>query len=390
MSSVYLVDGARTGFGSFGGSLKDVAPVELGLVTAEAALKKAGIEPTQVQDVVYGNVIHASTNAAYIARHTALKAGVPVEVPALLVNRLCGSGLQAVISSAQQLVSEGNNYALCGGIENMSMSPHATYTQRFSGPKMGTLALEDMLLHTLTDQYIGVPMGITAEALADQYQITRQQQDEFALLSHQRAAAATAAGRLEEEMISVPLGKKGSFCQDERIKEDSSLEQLGSLRASFKKEGTVTAGNASGINDGAVSLILAHEQMIRTSHVKPLARIVNWSVCGVDPGRMGLGPVPAITNVLQKSGLTSEDIDLFEINEAFAVQYLAVEKELQLNREKTNVNGGAIALGHPVGASGSRLLLTLAYELKRRDKRYGIASLCIGGGQGIAMLIENV
>ncbi|WP_026676880.1 thiolase family protein [Fictibacillus gelatini] len=391
MSAVYMIDGARTAFGSFGKSLKDVATAELGVITAKEAMKRSGVDPQEIGEVVYGNVIHSSRNAPYVARHIALKSGVPIQTPALLVNRLCGSGLQAVISAAITLQHEDAQVALCGGVENMSMSPHVTFNSRFHTQKFGSLQLEDMLLNTLTDEYLGSGMGITAENLARKYEITREEQDEYALLSHKRAAAAIKSGRLSEEIIPVVIGKEGQeFSRDELVKEDTTLEKLAALKPSFEKGGTVTAGNSSGINDGAVSIILAEERKMKEKKIKPLAKIVSWAVSGVEPSIMGIGPVPAATRALEKAGLSINDIDYVEVNEAFASQYLAVEKELKLNREKTNVNGGAISLGHPVGASGARILLSLAYELRHKGARYGLASLCIGGGQGIAMIIENV
>lgn len=393
MKNIYLLEGARTAFGTFGKSLSTVGPTELGVASVKGALERANVPAEKIDFAVYGNVIHSSTNAAYVARHTAIKAGVPVESPAMLVNRLCGSGLQAVVSGVQSILSGDGEIGLVGGIENMSMSPHASYTARFSPQKFGSVIFEDMLQQTLTDQMIGDGMGITAENLAEQYGITREEQDAFSLLSHQRAQAAKESGRLAEEIIPVEINtRKHTFhvAEDEHIKGDTSLEQLAKLKPSFKKNGSVTAGNSSGINDGAVSLVIASEEKLNELNSKPLARIVAWGIAGVDPAYMGIGPVPAIKNALTKANLTLADIDLLEINEAFASQYLAVEKELGLDREKTNVNGGAIALGHPVGASGARLLLTLAYELRKRKRRYGIASLCIGGGQGIAMIIENL
>ncbi|MCQ6266111.1 thiolase family protein [Fictibacillus sp. WQ 8-8] len=392
MSSVYVVEGARTPFGSFGKSLKNISSLQLGTITAHEALQRAKVNPEEIGEVVYGNVIHSSIDAAYAARHIALRSDIPETVPAMLVNRLCGSGLQAVISSALSIQTGDAQLALCGGIENMSMSPHSTFNQRFQGQKFGNLQLEDMLLHTLTDQYIGCGMGITAENLAEMYGITREEQDQYALLSHQRAARAISSSRFAEEIIAVAVDekRKQQLETDELVKPDSTLEQLLALRPSFKKDGTVTAGNSSGINDGAVSLILAGEESVQNKRVKPMSKIVSWAVCGVDPKIMGIGPVPAAQKALAKANLTIGDMDLVEVNEAFASQYLAVEKELGLDREKTNVNGGAIALGHPVGASGARLLLSLSYELRNRGGKYGLASLCIGGGQGIAMIIENV
>jgi acetyl-CoA acyltransferase 2 len=388
--AIYIIDGARTPFGSYGKSLTGVSPTDLGEISALEAMKRANISPADITDVVYGNVIHSSKNAAYVARHTALRAGVPADVPAMLVNRLCGSGLQAVVSAMQNLRDLEEGIALSGGIENMSQSPHVSFYHRFHNQKFGPITFDDMLLQTLSDEYIGCGMGITAENLADQYSITRGEQDEYASLSHRKAAEARESGRFTKEIVSVPLKNGALFTEDEGIKPETSVSLLGELRPSFQKDGTVTAGNSSSINDGAVSLILAHEKSVKEKGLKPLVEIVSWAVTGVDPSVMGIGPVPAIQKLLQKTGLSIDDIGLFEINEAFSSQYLAVEKELQLDREKTNVNGGAIALGHPVGASGARLLLTLSYEMKQRQEKYGIASLCIGGGQGIAMLLKQV
>jgi acetyl-CoA C-acetyltransferase len=386
--SIYLIDGARTPFGSFGKSLKDTQPTELGKVSAMEAIKRANVSPEDIQDVVYGNVIHSSKNAAYVARHTALASGVPAEVPAMLVNRLCGSGMQAVVSAVQNLRDSEDGIALCGGIENMSQSPHATFTHRFQAQKFGAISFEDMLLNTLSDEYLGYGMGITAENLAKQFQISREEQDEYASLSHERSAKAQETGRLAEEIVSVSLKGDRLLTMDEGIKSDTTVSKLSQLRPSFQREGTVTAGNSSTINDGAVSLILAHANAVRKKGLKPLVEIVSWAVTGVDPSIMGIGPVPAIKLALQRADLSLKDIGLFEINEAFSAQYLAVEKELKLDRSLTNVNGGAIALGHPVGASGARLALTTAYEMKKRNEKYGVESIFIGGGQGIAMVLK--
>lgn len=392
MKDVYVLDGARTPFGSFGKSLKNVSATEMGRLTAVEAMTRSGVEPEEIDQVVYGNVIHSSTNAAYVSRHIALHAGIPIQVPALTVNRLCGSGLQAVVSAAQSLRLGEGATVLAGGAENMSKAPHADFVSRFAGAKMGPVQLEDMLLNTLTDEFSGCGMGITAENLAEKYGIKREEQDEFSYESHMRAARASESGRFAEEMMPVELKtRKGieMFERDEHVKKDTSVERLAGLRPSFKKDGSVTAGNSSGINDGAASLVIASEDYVKAGNKKPLAKIISWGVAGVDPTLMGIGPVPSSKMALERAGLDLSDIDLIEINEAFAAQYLAVEKELGLNRDITNVNGGAIALGHPVGASGARLLLTLAYELKRRNLRFGLASLCIGGGQGIAMVIES-
>lgn len=393
MTNVYILNGARTAFTSFGGSFQTVNAIELGAKTAGEAMKRSRISSKDIDQVVYGNVIHSSTNAAYLARHIGLKAGVSIETPALTVNRLCGSGMQAVISVAQSMILKESELALVGGAENMTMSPHANFTSRFSGVKYGNFAFEDMLLSTLTDQYAGIGMGITAENLAEKYEITREEQDEFALESQHKAKKAIETGIYAEEIVPVELaGRKGTIVisEDEHVKKDMTLEKLQALKPSFKKDGTVTAGNASGINDGAVSLVLANEEQVKSKELSPLAKIVSWGIAGVDPSYMGIGPVPAMKQALQRAGLTLDQMDRIEINEAFAAQYLAVEKELGLDRSKTNVHGGAIALGHPVGASGTRVVLTLANELRRTGLKYGVASLCIGGGQGIALVIENV
>jgi acetyl-CoA acyltransferase 2 len=388
MTKISILDGARTPFGSMGGSLKDVSSIELGRIASEEAVRRSGIQPGDIDNVVFGNVIHSDPNSAYLARHIALKSGVPEQVPALTVNRLCGSGLQAVVSAAQGMLLGEAQVSLVGGAENMSLSPRSDFTSRFNGGKFGSIQLEDMLLQTLTDNYVGCGMGITAENLAEKYEISREEQDVFAALSHSRAAKARESGRFSEEIVAVDT-RKGKVDRDEHIREDSSLVKLAGLRASFKKDGTVTAGNSSGINDGAAALVIATADFIKQRNVEPLADIVSWGIAGVDPRLMGIGPSPSSKMALERAGLTIDDMDLVEINEAFSAQYLAVEKELKLDRNKTNVNGGAIALGHPVGASGARLLLTLAYELRHRGLRYGLASLCIGGGQGIAMVIEN-
>ncbi len=388
MENIYIVEGARTAFGSFGKSLRTKTATELGTITAKEALKRSGYAPKEIDNVVYGNVIHSHTNAAYLARHIALTAEVPIETPALTVNRLCGSGMQAIVSAAQSIALGESEVALAGGAENMSLSPHVSFTSRFGGVKYGSLQFADMLTSTLTDELAGCGMGITAENLAAQYEITREEQDDFALLSQERAKKAVESQRFAKEIIGVEV--EGSVIdQDEHIKQTITKEKLATFSPAFKKEGTVTSGNASGINDGAASVIVVHENRLLATN-KPLAKITSWAVAGVDPKKMGIGPVPAIQQALKRANLTVGDIDLFEVNEAFAAQYIAVEKELQLNREKTNVNGGAIALGHPVGASGTRIVLSLAYELKARGLKYGVASLCIGGGQGIALVIENM
>lgn len=393
MTNVYIIDGARTAFTAFGGSFAGVDAVQLGTATAVEALKRSGVKPEQIDHVVYGGVITTGPNSAYLARHIGLYAGVPQEVPALTQNRLCGSGMQSVVTAAQQILLGEANAVLAGGAENMSQSPYANFEQRFGGAKIGDLKFIDMLSATLTDQYTGNGMGMTAEKLAEQYSISREEQDEFALLSHARAVAAREAGKFKEEIVPVTVKtRKGEIVieTDEHIKDGGTMESLAKLRPAFKKDGTVTAANASGINDGAASVVVASEQFVQDHGLQPIARIVSWGVAGVDPTVMGIGPVPAIKQALERANLSIEDLDVVEVNEAFAAQYLAVEKALHLDREKTNVNGGAIALGHPVGASGTRVIISAAYELKRRGGKYAAASLCIGGGQGIALIIEAV
>ncbi len=392
MTDVYIVDGARTAFTKFGGVLSQIGASELGTASAIETLRRSKVEPGQIDHVIYGNVIHTGKNASYLSRHIGLHSGVPKEVPALTLNRLCGSGLQSVVTAAHHILVGDANIVLAGGTENMSQAPYSNFSQRFGGSKMGNLQFDDMLLETLTDQYTGSGMGMTAEKLAQMYGITREEQDLFSVESHQRAAQSVSMGIFEEEIVPVEVKTRKGILMvkaDDHIKPDAHIESLQVLKPAFKKDGTVTAGNASGINDGAVSLLVASKKSIQENHLKPVAKIVSWAVTGVDPTIMGIGPVPAINQALQRANLSLEDMDLIEVNEAFAAQYLAVEKALGLNREKTNVNGGAIALGHPVGASGARILLSAANELRRRNGRFAIVSLCIGGGQGIAMVIEQ-
>lgn len=390
MEQIYLVEGARTPFGTFGGALKDIDATTLGVYASKEALKRSNVEAEEIDFTVFGHVLHSSNNSPYLARHVALHSGVPVERPALSVNRLCGSGLQAIVSAAQSLMLGEGRVALTGGAENMSITPHVLRGSRF-GMKLGSPKVDDMLWAGLTDEYIGAGMGVTAENLAEKYAISREEQDAFALRSHELATKATEEGKFKEEIVPIEVKtRRGTvvFSEDEHIRPDTSLEQLAKLRPSFKQDGTVTGGNASGINDGAAANIVATESFVKEKGLQPIARIVSWGVAGVDPHIMGIGPVPAMKQALEKAELTFEDIDLIEVNEAFAAQYLAVEKELDFDRDKANVNGGAIALGHPLGASGARVVYTLVKELKRRNEKYGIASLCIGGGQGIAMVVE--
>ncbi|WP_027962957.1 acetyl-CoA C-acetyltransferase [Halalkalibacillus halophilus] len=393
MQDIYVIDGARTAFTAFGGSLSETDAVKLGTTTAKEALSRAKVPASAIDHVIYGNVIHTGKNAAYLARHIGLYSDVPQEVPALTLNRLCGSGLQSVVTAAQHILLNEADIILAGGAENMSQAPFSNFKNRFKGVKMGELSFVDMLQATLTDQYTGNGMGMTAEKLAEIHHITRQEQDDYAISSHQRASEAIAKGYFQEEITPVEVKTRKGNTQvelDEHVKAESTSTILAKLKPVFKSDGSVTAANSSGINDGAASLVVAGENAVNEKGLQPLVKINSWSVQGVDPTVMGIGPVPAIKDALSKANLTIEDMDLVEVNEAFAAQYLAVEKELGLDREKTNVNGGAIALGHPVGASGARILLSTSYELKRREGKYAVVSLCIGGGQGIAMVIENV
>ncbi len=391
-TGIVILDGARTPFGSFMGSLRSLSATDLGVIAAKGALARSGVDSALVGQVVWGNVLHSSADATYISRHVGLKAGLPIESSALTLNRQCGSGLEAVLTGAKTIMAGETECVLAGGAENMSLSPFVLRGAR-EGWGLGQGKLEDYLWVALTDSYPNLGMALTAENLAAQYEICREEQDAFALRSQQRAAAARASGRLGREIVPVETkGKKGATLveQDEYIRADGTLEKLAALPARFRENGTVTAGNASGLNDGAAAVVICTEQLAAARGWRPLARLVAWATAGVDPAYMGIGPAPATRLALERAGLTLADIDLIEVNEAFAAQYLAVEKELGLDREKVNVNGGAIAIGHPLGASGARLLLTLMYELRERGTRYGVATLCIGGGQGIAAVIENL
>ncbi len=400
--AVYIVHGARTpmceyegsktGDGEPGGALGRVSALDLGAAASREALKRAGIAPDRVDQVVFGNVMQTSGDAIYGARHIGLKAGVPVPVPALTVNRLCGSGVQSVINAAEEILLGEARIVLAGGTENMSQAPHVVRGAR-RGFKLGQGALEDSLMVGLLDTQCGLYMAQTAEKLAGKYAVSREEQDLYALRSHSEATRAQKDGIFAEEIVpvEVPAGRGRTVLveRDDHMRTHTTMEQLAKLPPAFSKEGSVTAGNASGIVDGAAALVVADEASVREAGAEPLARIVSWAFVGVEPSEMGIGPAPAIRKALQKAGLNIADVDLFEINEAFAAQYLSVEKELGLDRAKVNVNGGAIALGHPLGATGARLLLTLGLEMKRRGVQRGVASACIGGGQGIAMVIER-
>ena len=375
-----------------GGALRDVSATDLGIVASKGALERSKVSPDKIDQVIFGNVLQTSGDAVYFARHIGLKSGVPKESPALTINRLCGSGLQAILLAAQEIQLGQAEFVLAGGAEAMSMAPHMIRGARWGLP-LGEQKLEDYLWVALVDSYNGLGMANTAENLGRKYGIGRKEADEFAYRSHMLAAKARESCRFSEEIVPVDVRtKKGTTVvdKDEHIRPDTSLEALGKLVARFEKDGTVTAGNASGINDGAAALVVASAEAAEKAGLKPIARIVSGGVCGVDPDIMGIGPAPSSRQALARAGLGIEDMDLVEINEAFATQYLAVEKDLGLDRDKTNVNGGAIALGHPLGASGARLALTLITELHKRNGRYGLASLCIGGGQGIAAIFERI
>jgi acetyl-CoA acyltransferase 2 len=387
---IYVVEGARTPFGSFGGSFKDTTAIDLGVAAACGALERADFTPEDVQQIFFGNVIQTSADAIYMGRHVGLKAGVPQEVPALTLNRLCGSGLQAIVSGAQAMQLGEADVVLAGGAENMSQAPYVVRGARW-GLRMGNSQFEDYLWEALTDPYCGCDMANTAENLAEQYGISRAETDVYALRSQQKARAAQEQCYLTAEIVPVKIvGKKGTATidRDEHLRPDTTLEGLAKLRPVFRQDGVVTAGTASGIVDGAAAVVLA--TLDGLDGREALGRVVSWGIVGVDPSIMGIGPAKAIPIALQRAGLSLDEVDLFEINEAFAAQYLAVEKELDLERDKVNVNGGAIAIGHPLGATGARLGLTLLYELRRRGGRFGVASACIGGGQGIAVVFEAV
>ncbi len=397
---VFVVAAKRTAFGAFGGSLKNVTATELGACAARGALAQLGSSSSSsallVDSVVFGNVAHTDVSGPYIARHVGLKAGLPISVPALTVNRLCGSGFQSVVSAAQDILLSEAEIVLAGGAESMSQAPFQMSgpAVRWGAPLGTNLVLEDSLWATLTDQHVKTPMGITAENLAVSHHISREMCDAFALQSQQRFAAAQSSGVFAEEIVPFEVKtKKGvvNFDKDEHNRPQTTMESLAKLTTSFKKDGVVTAGNASGISDGAGALILASGEACKKHNLTPLARVVNWGIAGVDPKVMGIGPVPAIQQLLAKTKLSLSDIGLFEVNEAFASQFLAVEKDLKLPRERTNVNGGAIACGHPTGASGARILGHLTYQLKKNaNLKYAIGSACIGGGQGIAVLLQRV
>ena len=391
-NNVLILGGARTPMGEYGGALRDLSAIELGAIAARGALERSGVAPEAIDHTVIGNALQTSGDAIYGARHVALKAGVPIDKPALTVNRLCGSGIQSIVSGAQMIQLGEVSTVLAGGMESMSQAPHVIRGARW-GFKLGEGKLEDSLMVALLDTHCNLYMAQTAENLVRQHDISREAQDEYALQSQRRAAAAWEAGRFADEVVSVEIkSRKGTtlFERDDHMRPETTMEGLAKLRPAFSKDGFVTAGNASGIVDGAAAVVIAGEEAARRLEARPLGRIVSWGIAGVPPEIMGIGPVPASRKALEAAKLSLNDIDLVEVNEAFAGQYLAVERELGLDRDRTNVNGGAIALGHPLAASGTRLVLTLLHELRRRGKKYGLATACIGGGQGIAMIVEAI
>lgn len=387
---IYIVAAKRTPFGTFGGKLKDLSAIDLGVIASKAALEAGGVDPNIVDHVVVGNVAQTSADAIYMARHIGLKSGVPIPTPALTVNRLCGSGFQSVVNGAQQILLGDSEVVLTGGAENMSQAPFSARGIRF-GIRLGKAPeLEDTLWSSLSDPHAGCAMGVTAENLAKKYDITREQADEYGLRSQKAWANAQENGYFKAELAPVELkSRKGTsmFEVDEHARPDANMESMAKLRPNFG--GVVTAANASGIGDGAGAIILASADAVKKHGLTPLARLVQWGVTGVDPTIMGIGPVSSIKSALDRAGLGLNDMDLVEINEAFAPQYLACEKELELDRSKVNVNGGAIAMAHPLAASGSRITTHLVHELQRRGGKYAVGSACIGGGQGIAVVLEK-
>jgi acetyl-CoA acyltransferase 2 len=392
-TDIVFLAAARTGMGAFGGSLKDFSATDLGVVAARAVLERSGIPAAEVGHVVFGNALQTSADAIYLARHVGLRAGLPQDTPALTLNRLCGSGFQAIVSGAMEIMLGEAEVALCGGTESMSQAPHVIRGARWGDQRLGPAGkfYEDLLWESLTDTFAGCSMAMTAENLADHYGITREQVDEYALRSQQLAQQGAGEGRFDAEIVPITLkSRKGEtvFARDEHLRPETTAESLAKLRPYFKEGGTVTAGNASGIGDGGAAVMIASEAYARRNGIEPIGRLVSWGIAGVDPKHMGIGPAPASRAALARAGMDVGQMELVEVNEAFASQYCAVEKELGLDRERVNVSGGAIAMSHPLGMSGARITVHLLHELRRQGKRFGLGTACIGGGQGIALVVE--
>lgn len=392
MKDIVILDGVRTAIGTFGGSLAGVAPTELAAAVTKEAIARSQVAPEQIGHTVFGHVINTEPKDMYMARVASVNAGIPEEAPALTVNRLCGSGAQAVVSAAQHIMLGDVDFAVAGGAESMSRAPHSTQAFR-TGMKMGDPSHMDMMLGALNDPFGVGHMGVTAENVADEHSITREMQDAFAVESQRRAAAAIEAGHFNSQILPIEVKVRRemvSFDTDEHPKGGTTLETLAKLRPAFKKDGTVTAGNASGLNDGAAAMVLASAEAAEKAGLKPRARLLGYAHAGVRHEVMGIGPVPAVTALLQKTGMTADQFDVIESNEAFAAQACAVNAGLGLNTDKVNPNGGAIALGHPVGATGAIISIKTLYELERIGGRYGLVTMCIGGGQGIALAFERL
>jgi acetyl-CoA acetyltransferase family protein len=394
-TDVVFLSAVRTPFGTFGGKLKDLSPIDLAVHASKHAIERGGVAATDIDQTIFGNVLYTTRDSIYFARHVSLKSGCRQETSALTLNRLCGSGFQAVVSGAQEIMFGDAQICLVGGAESMSQAPHVTRGLRWGTPLGKSPVLEDTLWESLTDSYVGLGMAETAENLAERYKLDRGCVDEFALRSQQLSKSAWEQGVFDDEVVAVPLtnpktGKSEELASDEHMRPQTTAEALAALKPVFRKGGVVTAGNASGIGDGAAALVIANEKVARDRKLKPLGRLVSWGVAGVDPSVMGIGPVPASKAALAKAGLTIDQMDLIEVNEAFAAQTCAVERELSLPRERLNVHGGAIALSHPLAASGARITAHLLHALRAQGKRYGLGTACIGGGQGIALVIESI
>ena len=394
-TDVVFLSAVRTPFGTFGGKLKDFSPVDLAVHSSKHAIERAGVDATDVDQTIFGNVLYTTRDSIYFARHVSLKSGCRQETSALTLNRLCGSGFQAVVSGAQEIMFGDAQLCLVGGAESMSQAPHVTRGLRWGTPLGKAPVMEDILWESLTDSFVGIGMAETAENLAERYKLDRGCVDEFALRSQQLSKAAWEEGVFDDEVVPVPVtnpksGKTEQLASDEHMRPQTTAEALAALKPVFRKGGVVTAGNASGIGDGAASLVIASQKFASDRGLKPLGRLVSWGVAGVDPSVMGIGPVPSSKAALAKAGLTMADMDLIEVNEAFAAQTCAVERELSLPRERLNVHGGAIALSHPLAASGARITAHLLHTLRAQGKRYALGTACIGGGQGIALVIESI